>query len=210
MTAAAESVILPMFPLGTVVMPGGLLPLHVFEPRYRALVPDVLAGDRRFGTVLIERGADVGGGDQRFGVGTIVGLAQAVRQPDGRWGIVVAGLHRMVIEQWMGEDPYPQARVRRDPDPVAVPAPDLLARAEAAVGRALTLSALLLGSDSAPGLGPISEGEDGVWQLADLAPLGDLDRQRVLEAPDADTRLRLLADLTAECADMLAHRLGEG
>ncbi|HUF97989.1 MAG TPA: LON peptidase substrate-binding domain-containing protein, partial [Ilumatobacter sp.] len=58
---------LPMFPLGSVVLPGGQLPLHIFEPRYRQLVQDLLASDEgslEFGTVMIERGREVGGGDQ--------------------------------------------------------------------------------------------------------------------------------------------------
>ena len=48
---------LPMFPLGTVLVPSAGLPLHVFEPRYRAMVHDCLAGEREFGVVLIERGS---------------------------------------------------------------------------------------------------------------------------------------------------------
>ena len=48
--------VLAMFPLGTVLLPGGVLPLHVFEPRYRAMVRDCLEGSREFGVVLIDRG----------------------------------------------------------------------------------------------------------------------------------------------------------
>ena len=59
---------LPMFPLGTVLFPYAVLPLHVFEPRYRALTEHCLAGDGCFGVVLIERGSEVGGGDTRFAV----------------------------------------------------------------------------------------------------------------------------------------------
>jgi hypothetical protein len=61
---------LGMFPLSTVLFPHAQIPLHVFEPRYRALTKDALAGDSRFGIVLIERGSEVGGGDQRMAVGT--------------------------------------------------------------------------------------------------------------------------------------------
>jgi len=60
----------PMFPLGMVHFPGIVLPLRVFEPRYRQLTADCLAGDGEFGVVLIERGWEVGGGDTRFNVGT--------------------------------------------------------------------------------------------------------------------------------------------
>ena len=64
----AAMAVLPMFPLGTVLLPGGVLPLHVFEPRYRQLVIDCLAddtGEPEFGVTMIERGSEVGGGDQR-------------------------------------------------------------------------------------------------------------------------------------------------
>ena len=63
-----------MFPLGKVLVPGEVLPLHVFEPRYRQLVVDLLAADDRppeFGVVLIERGWEVGGGDARTDIGTV-------------------------------------------------------------------------------------------------------------------------------------------
>ncbi len=61
-----------MFPLGTVLLPGQTLPLHVFEPRYRELVRVCLDGDGTFGVVLIERGSEVGGGDVRApNVGTV-------------------------------------------------------------------------------------------------------------------------------------------
>ena len=56
--------VMPMFPLGTVLLPGGVLPLHVFEPRYRKMVTDcVESPDHEFGVVLIERGSEVGGGE---------------------------------------------------------------------------------------------------------------------------------------------------
>ena len=71
--------VMPMFPLGTVLLPGGVLPLHVFEPRYRQLVVDCLADDTadpEFGVTLIERGSEVGGGDQRTTVGVVARMVQ--------------------------------------------------------------------------------------------------------------------------------------
>ena len=82
---------LPMFPLGTVLFPHAVIPLHVFEPRYRALMQDCLDGDRRFGVVLIERGSEVGGGDQRAEVGTEGMITRAAELPDGRWVLEVTG-----------------------------------------------------------------------------------------------------------------------
>jgi uncharacterized protein len=73
----AQPAAMPMFPLGTVLFPHALLPLHVFEPRYRLMTRRVLAGDGELGVVLIERGSEVGGGDTRFGVGTVARVVRA-------------------------------------------------------------------------------------------------------------------------------------
>ena len=69
---SAETRELAMFPLGSVLLPGMPLALRVFEPRYVELLSTVLGDtDREFGVVLIERGSEVGGGDVRFGAGTV-------------------------------------------------------------------------------------------------------------------------------------------
>jgi len=86
-----------MFPLGTVLFPGALLPLHVFEPRYRAMVRDCVAADHEFGVVLIERGSEVGGGDIRAMVGTVARIVQLAETPDGRYALVAAGTRRIRI-----------------------------------------------------------------------------------------------------------------
>src|SRR2546430_9614094 len=75
---------LPMFPLGNVLFPHAQLPLHVFEPRYRALAETCLAGDGEFGVVLIDRGSEVGGGDTRFSIGTFARIVASGRVPDDR------------------------------------------------------------------------------------------------------------------------------
>ena len=86
-----------MFPLGTVLVPGAMLPLHVFEPRYRALVADCIAGEPEFGVVLIERGSEVGGGDARFDVGTRARIVQIAELPDGRYALSTVGLRRIRV-----------------------------------------------------------------------------------------------------------------
>ncbi len=106
---------LPMFPLGTVLFPHAVIPLHVFEPRYRALMRHCLDADRRFGVVLIERGSEVGGGDQRADVGTQGVISRAGELPDGRWVLEVVGEVPVVIEEWLPDDPYPVALVSDHP-----------------------------------------------------------------------------------------------
>ncbi len=79
---------LAMFPLQTVLFPGAILPLHIFEPRYRKMLADCLSGDGTFGVVLISRGSEVGGGDQRVAVGTEARIEEASRFDDGRWAVI--------------------------------------------------------------------------------------------------------------------------
>ena len=103
-----------MFPLGTVLFPELPLLLHVFEPRYRALVRDSLESDHEFGVVLITRGSEVGGGDQRASVGTVARIEGARPLPDGRWVLATRGRQRINVLRWLPEDPYPCAMVRTD------------------------------------------------------------------------------------------------
>ena len=81
---------LAMFPLAAVVFPTTELPLHVFERRYQCLTNDVLAGDGEFGICLISRGSEVGGGDERVGVGTEAVIEAARPFDDGRWGLLAS------------------------------------------------------------------------------------------------------------------------
>jgi Lon protease-like protein len=198
-----------MFPLGTVLVPGAGLPLHVFEPRYRALVHDALAGERALGVVLIERGSEVGGGDVRTEVGTRGRIVEATELPDGRWAIGVAGERRLRVARWLDDDPYPRAMVTDWPDPP--PGPGHAAALEAAVAmlrRCLALAAEV-GDRAAPATldlaaDPVLRG----YQATALAPLGPLDRQRLLAAPSPDARVADLASLLREAIEVLTLRIG--
>ena len=86
---------IPLFPLHAVLMPGAPLPLHIFEPRYRALVADCLAAAAPFGVVAIQSGREVGGGIVAFAsVGTLAEIREVSRYPDGRFDIVTVGTSR--------------------------------------------------------------------------------------------------------------------
>ena len=114
---SAPAVTMPMFPLGTVLFPYALLPLHVFEPRYRLMMRHVLEGDHEFGVVLIERGNEVGGGDTRFDVATVARVVQAAELPDGRYVLATVGMRRVGVRRWLADDPYPRAEVVALDDP---------------------------------------------------------------------------------------------
>lgn len=191
-------------------MPTQLLPLHVFEARYRELMQQLVAPGvvPELGVVLIERGHEVGGGDQRVDMGTVARLIEARALPDGRWVALFAGTGRFRVVRWLPDDPYPQAEV----DDVAEPAwdPDdavLLSAAEDQVRAAATLAAQLGEADAPAGWQLTDDPVLRAWQLCTVAPLGPLDRQRLLEAGRTG-RLTALIEQAAETGRMLAFRLG--
>ena len=201
----------PMFPLGSVLVPSMVLPLHVFEPRYRALVKDCLAGDRAFGVTLIERGSEVGGGDIRAMAGTMAEIVRSEEYDDGRWGLVAVGVRRIRVLGWRPDDPYPVAEVEDWPDEAASE-PDLAGRYEARVAQLRRVLALAveLGMEGSPLVELADDPSLGSHQIAILAPFGPLDRQRLLTAPGPDERLALEAELLEEQELLLRARIADG
>jgi len=105
--------LLPLFPLTTVLFPEMLLPLHIFEPRYRLLVRRCMDEDRPFGVVLIRSGQDVGGTAEPHAIGTEAKIMAYSPLSDGRSYIVVRGGRRFAIEQSIPDtEPYLVGRVR--------------------------------------------------------------------------------------------------
>ena len=88
---------LPLFPLNTVLFPDMLLPLHIFEERYRRMLRERLEADPVFGVIHIARGVEVASGDRTpelSAIGTASTLVASGEYPDGRWDIVVRGTRR--------------------------------------------------------------------------------------------------------------------
>ena len=204
---------LPMFPLGAVLFPHASMPLHVFEPRYRALMRDCLAGDHRFGVVLIARGSEVGGGDQRTALGTRGVITEAIELADGRWVLEVEGEARIEVTEWLPDDPYPVALVAEHAprpraassveDPGAAPGGRRPAGAPGpgAAGRARR------GATAAARPGVRRRRHRGAsWQLCAPAPVSAYDAQRLLAAGDVAPRLRLLVELMEEL-ELDLHRM---
>lgn len=111
--------LLPLFPLPNIVFfPHTRLPLHVFEPRYRQMVKDVLESDQRFGIVLLRSGweNDYFGAPAVHGTGTLGTIEQAVPLEDGRYNIVVRGDVRFRILDEVSRVPYRTARVVTAPE----------------------------------------------------------------------------------------------
>jgi Lon protease-like protein len=201
-----------MFPLGTVLFPGGVLPLHVFEPRYRQLVQDCLAADApEFGVVLIERGSEVGGGDIRSPVGVVARMVEVAELEDGRYAIVTVGTRRVRVRTWLEDDPYPRAEVEDWPD--VGPEEDFGERLEEVVTtlrRVLALAAEL-GEAVAPATVQLSD--DPLlanYHVAALAPLGPADQYELLVAAGPDERVRRLSTMLADAEELARLRLGVG
>jgi len=197
-----------MFPLGVVHFPGIVLPLRVFEPRYRQLTADCLAGDGEFGVVLIERGWEVGGGDTRFNVGTMTRITDAGMMPDGLIHLRTVGTRRVRVRRWLEDDPYPQADVEDlAPCELGAGEHEALAAAERQVRQALAMRAELAEPAAPYNVELDADPALALFQLAALAPLGPVDHQRLLEAEDPAVLLALLNDLLTDEIAVLASRL---
>jgi uncharacterized protein len=202
--------VLPMFPLGTVLLPGMVLPLHVFEPRYRQLVEDCEAGDGEFGVVLIERGSEVGGGDVRTNVGTVAKIVQTQSLPDGRYLLATVGARRLRVERWLDDDPYPRAEVADWPDvaPVDGELDELRRTLEALVRRAAALRTEL-GERAAPvDLTLVDDPVLAVYQAMLAAAAGPADLQALLAAPTVAERAARLEVVLRDQIAVSEARLG--
>jgi uncharacterized protein len=117
---------LPLFPLGAVLYPGMLMPLHIFEERYRQLVKDLLARPepRRFGVIAIRRGRETGvhGVESLYDVGCIATLRRVEAYPDGRFDIATVGTQRFRLIGLDHTEPYLQGEIEPLPDDAVDPA----------------------------------------------------------------------------------------
>jgi Lon protease-like protein len=215
--------VMSMFPLGSVLLPGEVLPLHVFEPRYRDMVRDCLRadGDPEFGQVLITHGWETGGGDERATVGTVARMARIEALDEHRYAVIAVGTRRIRVNAWLPDDPYPLADVDDwpDDDPDASTLGEQVedARARVMAARALALevarrvedpSADVDATDDAAAVGEISD--DALlasYHLAALAPIGPADRYRLLCAAGPAARLVLLDEILDDVEAMLQFRL---
>lgn len=188
--------VVPMFPLGTVLMPYMPLALRLFEPRYLKMLGELLDSPTpEFGVVLIERGPEVGGGDQRVAVGTMARILE-VAAPEGYMSVVATGTTRFRVVKWLEDDPYPRAELSALSelawDATLTPQFD---ETEAAVRHALTVH----NKHSPTWPHNVQIPQDPIsacWQLAGMAPVGALDQYKLVRAESTHE----LLELTALCA----------
>ncbi len=202
---------MPMFPLGVVLLPGAVLPLFLFEPRYLQMYSDIVDGDRDFGVVLIERGSDSGGGDTRFGVGCVAHMVGSAAHEDGRVSIVTVGTGRIRVLDWQPADPYPLARVELvEDDPITDYGTDQIAQAQARLTR-LMAHYSELGADVGFGLPDLDDDPRvATYQIAQVAGLQPLDLQKVLEAETSDDRALLVNEMIKDQVDLVELQMRVG
>ena len=180
---------LPLFPLTTVLFPGMRLPLHIFEQRYQKLVADLLEQPepRQFGVIAIRKGRETGvdGVTALYDVGCVATVRQVDPREDGQFDLLTVGTQRFRLLRMDRSRPYFQGEV------------ELLAEetgdAAAAAYATQRVQAAFRGY-----LNALADRGGGVISVADLP-----DRQSLLAAPDAVTRLRAERALLARETGML-------
>ena len=206
---------MPMFPLGTVLLPGQRLPLQVFEPRYLALVDTCLhhQPEPEFGVVLISRGHEVGGGDERTDVGCLAHIDAALPLPANRFALDCVGTQRIRVHTWLSDDPYPRAEVEQWPDAAGAAEQarfdDVAVRVRRLVDLAQELATRAGGP--APDIDPLADLPDDAsaraYALATRLPIAQTDRQALLAAHGPCDKLARLAESNDDLAAALEFRL---
>lgn len=193
---------IPLFPLGTVLYPGLLLPLHIFEERYRDLVRDLVdrpdeAGPRFFGVVAIRVGHEVGEGavSALHEIGCTAELRGVEAYEDGRYDIVTSGTRRFRVLEVDGTLPYLQGEVEWLDEPAG--------DAAAVLGRSVAEAFGEYRAELADAQGFEEEDDDDIpadptvlsYVVAASMVLDLLDQQALLAEPDTSARLRRELDV---------------
>lgn len=203
-----------MFPLESALLPGEVLPLRIFEPRYAQLVADCLATpDQAFGVVMIERGREVGGGDVRCDVGALARITEYADFGSGQYTLRARIAERIRVLEWLPDDPYPRATVQVWPDePGEAVTAAQIAEVE---GRILTLFeriATASGAELPPDIALLDpdaadDPAKSLYALASRLPMGQADRYSVLSAPSPAARLAALREAVETVTAMVEFQL---
>jgi uncharacterized protein len=204
---------LPLFPLGTVLMPGASLPLHIFEPRYRQLTVDLVTGavpDKEFGVVAVREGftPDEDGLAGMHPVGCTARLEDVHRLQDGRFDILTSGSRRFrLIDVDAESKPYLMGSVEYLPDSEDPAASgellQMLAAAARAAHRRYCSTAWKTGDWSEPEADADPRTLAHVLAADCLLPI--VDRQHLLEETSPIERLRTVRRLLARETGLLVR-----
>jgi Lon protease-like protein len=206
-----SGVVMPMFPLGSVLFPSMPLTLRIFEERYLKLLGDLMGAESpAFGVVLVSRGSEVGGGDGRMSIGTVASVTQ-IGTTDEFLGLESFGSQRFSVSEWLPDDPYPIAEIEMLPDLVW---DDLLmpsrVHLESKVRKLLAFASefgeLQFGADIQLSDDPMG----ACWQLAGILPIGELDRYDLLASQSAEELITQTYAIVTTAEETLRAMLESG
>jgi Lon protease-like protein len=203
------SELLPLFPLGTVLFPGMVLPLHIFEERYRHLVRDLLDAPepRRFGVIAIREGRETGvdAVTALYEIGCVAELREADEHLDGRFDIISVGIGRIRLGPLDRSRPYLQAEVDHiTDDQEGRVGEEALAVQAARVAFREYLDSLVQHGGATVRIEELPEEPVLLSYVIAAAMIIDLpERQRLLAEPDAPSRLSAERALLPREAAML-------
>ncbi|AQA02060.1 ATP-dependent protease [Mycobacterium sp. MS1601] len=203
----------PMFPLESAMLPGEELPLRVFEPRYAALVQDTLdRDDKSFGVVLISRGREVGGGDDRHDIGVRARIAAFEDYGDGTYRLRCPLTERIRVTEWLSDDPYPRAVVQSWPDEPGPVSQSSIVEVEDRIWGlferiAMARDAHLPDRADVLGTGLDVTAGQRLYELAARMPMGTADKYSVLAAASPADRLTALQEAVDTVTAMVEFQL---
>lgn len=200
-----------MFPLGLTLLPGMVLPLRLFEPRYLQMYADIVDDAREFGVVLIERGIESEDDNATYDVGCTAYIVGSGIHEDGTIALVAVGRKRLRVIEWKESDPYPRAVVEvLEDDPLSEDGMESLESAANRLPGLLAVAAELNPELEAEAPELSEDPVQAIYQLAQLAGLQAFDLQKVLEVGSTDDRADLVDELMSETVEMIELQLRMG
>jgi Lon protease-like protein len=188
-----STVEIPLFPLRTVLFPGGHLPLRIFEQRYLTMVRDCARNDSGFGVCLICEGEEAVSPVKTTGVGTYAQIVDWYTLEDGLLGVAATGTIRFMTENtWQEEDGLFRAKVRVLPEPPECAVPEAFSILSEVLGRFMEKL-----DHQYPDYTP-AHLQNAVWvgyRLSELLPLSGIEKQHLLEHTDPIERLQGLINI---------------
>jgi hypothetical protein len=183
---------IPLFPLRSVLFPGGFLPLRIFEQRYLTMIRDCARNDSGFGVCLIREGTEAASAVKIASIGTHAKIVDWYTLEDGLLGVSAVGTWRFEVESTREqEDGLLRGGVRPLPEPERYALPTAFSVLADVLGRFMEKV-----GQQYPGYSEASL-QDAVWvgyRLAELLPFAGIEKQHLLELADPVERLQSLID----------------
>ena len=213
-----------VFPLGTAFLPGEYVALNVFESRYLDMLSHVMSSGRKFVSVLIARGSEVGGSDERFQHGVLIDI-EKISPSEHSLLLEGTAVSAVTVIEWLEDNPFPRALCQQQEQMLLLP------QEMVAIARSLSLTAQRLrslrekvqlhrGSDASQpilesAIASIASGrwwdelttekalEEVMWLLARSVPCGPLDRYDLLRSATLASRLLQLDRIIEHVSEMV-------